>query len=188
MNDLPETREPAAPVIRLIRDEEIAAVRELTVAAYTSSYDIDFGGEYIVELGRVAERARAHQVWIAEDRASGELLGTVTTPLPGRQLSAFADPLDMDFRLLAVADAARGRGIGTALVRHCADLALAHGARRLVLHTSGDMGLAVALYERLGFDRLPEVEESFPFSPGDCYPVRVYARVLDAAGSARECT
>ncbi len=162
--------------IRLIREDEIAAVSELTVEAYTSAYEIN--GRYRDELGRVADRVHTQQVWVAIDASSDELLGTVTTPLPGQSLSDFARPGDMDFRLLATAPAARGRGVGRALVEHCAALGSARGATRLVLHTGEDMDLAVGLYERMGFSRLVEIEQDFPYPPGVWYPVRVYAKPL----------
>lgn len=162
--------------IRLIRDAEIAAVSALTVEAYTSSYEIN--GNYLNELGRVAERVHTQQVWVAVDAETDELLGTVSTPLRGERLSDFAQPSDMDFRLLATTPAARGRGIGRALVEHCAALARERGASRLVLHTGADMDLAVRLYEGMGFDRLTEIEEDFPYPSGVWYAVRVYGRVL----------
>lgn len=168
---------PAAGLqIRPIRESEIAAVSELTVEAYTSSYEIN--GNYLNELGQVAERVRTQQVWVAVDAETSELLGTVSTPFPGERLSDFALPSDMDFRLLATAPAARGRGVGRALVEHCAGLAKSRGASRLVLHTGAEMGLAVRLYEGMGFERLAEVEENFPYPPGVWYAVRVYGRAL----------
>ncbi len=162
--------------IRPIRDTEIAAVSALTVEAYTSSYEIN--GNYLNELGRVAERVRTQQVWVAVDAETDELLGTVSTPLPGERLSDFSLPSEMDFRLLATTPAARGRGIGRALVEHCAGLARERGASRLVLHTGADMDLAVRLYESMGFERLTEIEENFPYPPGVWYAVKVYGRAL----------
>ena len=166
----------ATALIRPIREAEIAAVSALTVEAYTSAYEIN--GNYLRELGQVAERVRTQQVWVAVDEATNELLGTVSTPLPGERLSDFALPSDMDFRLLATSPAARGRGIGRALAEHCADLARARGASRLVLHTGADMDLAVRLYESMGFDRLTAIENNFPYPPGVWYAVKVYGRAL----------
>ena len=162
--------------IRLIHPDEIDAVSQFTVDAYASAYELS--PRYREELAQVADRVETQQVWVAHDPETGELLGTVTTPLPGEHLSDFAAPGDMDFRMLAVAPAARGRGIGPQLVEHCKNLAAARGANRLVLHTGGDMGLAMALYERMGFTRLTEVERTFPFPPGVCYDVRVYGMEL----------
>lgn len=163
-------------LIRQIREDEIEAVSALTVGSYSSAYELN--ESYLAELGRVADRVHTHQVWVAVDTDSNELLGTVTTPLPGQQLSDFALSTDMDFRMLATAPAARGRGVGRALVEHCEGLARARHASRLVLHTGADMALAVRLYESMGFARLTEIEENFPYPPGVYYEVRVYAREL----------
>ena len=54
---------------------------------------------------------------------------------------------------IAVADAARGRGIGEALVRAVERAAHAHGRRRLRLEVRQDNAGAIRLYERLGYRR-----------------------------------
>lgn len=168
--------EAPTPEIRLIRPSEIDAVSASTVEAYAAAYRLN--DDYRAELGRVAERVETQQVWVALD-PDGALLGTVTTPLPGRRLSEFAGPSDLDFRMLAVFPRGGGRGIGRALVAHCERLAKDRGASRLVLHTGDDMHLAVALYERMGFERLTEIEQDFPYPPGVWYPVRVYGKLVD---------
>lgn len=61
-----------------------------------------------------------------------------------------------EFRMLAVAPNARGRGIGRALVEECIRRARAAGARELGLHSSRSFRSAVAMYERMGFARVPE--------------------------------
>jgi len=167
--------------IRLIRPDEIEVVSVLTVEAYTSAYGEDLNEGYRRELARVADRVESQQVWVAVDTRSGGVLGTVGTPLPGQRLSDFAGPDDLDFRMLAVSPQARGRGVGRALVEHCTRLAKDRGALRLVLHTGDDMDLAVALYERMGFERLTEIEQDFPYPPGVWYPVRVYGMAVAAA-------
>lgn len=180
MSELPaeNAKKKPALTIRLVRDEEISAVADLTVSAYVGAYELESEHDYIAELGRVDERAKTQQVWVAVDTESGLLLGTVTTPRPGKQLSSFAQSTDLDFRMLAVSGEARGRGVGKALVAHCESLARDRGASRLVLHTGEGMDLAIALYERLGFERLLDVERNFPYPPGVWYPVRVYSKTL----------
>ena len=164
------------PLIRLVRDDEIEAVGRLVVSAYSSAYDLN--PRYRAELAAVRERAGSQQVWVAVDRG-GELLGTVTTPLPGARINAFSREGDMDLRMLAVPPAARGRGVAKALMRHCMRLGRERGATRLIFHTGDDMHLAVALYERMGFERVVEIERDFPYPPGVWYPVRVYSMPLD---------
>ena len=67
-------------------------------------------------------------------------------------------------RLLAVAPAARGRGVGAALMRECIRRARANGATVLSLHTTDLMRVAKAMYERMGFVRATELD--FRPAPG----------------------
>jgi len=52
---------------------------------------------------------------------------------------------------LYVEDAARGHGVGRALVVAAVERARARGARRIELDTNEDNAPAIALYESLGF-------------------------------------
>ena len=54
---------------------------------------------------------------------------------------------------IAVAAAARGRGLGEALVRAAERTARTHGCRRLRLEVRQDNASAIRLYERLGYRR-----------------------------------
>jgi ribosomal protein S18 acetylase RimI-like enzyme len=54
---------------------------------------------------------------------------------------------------VAVADAARGRGVGEALLRAGEHAALARGCTRLRLEVRQDNAGAIRLYERLGYRR-----------------------------------
>lgn len=85
-----------------------------------------------------------------------EVLGTVTVVLPGTAYSEVSAPGEIEFRMLAVSQSARGRGVGEALVRAVFDRARAVGASRVVLSSSTHMLAAHRLYERLGFVREPE--------------------------------
>lgn len=155
--------------IRLVRPDEHAAVAELLLDAYSSEYTLS--ADYRTSLGEVAERAAEHEVWVAVDdaaapkpgpgvgqRTPGALLGTVVTPSPGRVISELARPGEVDFRLLGVAPAARGRGVGAALTRFVLDLARSRGADRVVMNSGPQMLSAHRLYQRLGFERLLERE------------------------------
>ncbi|HEX8395777.1 MAG TPA: GNAT family N-acetyltransferase [Longimicrobium sp.] len=88
----------------------------------------------------------------------GEVLGSVMLYPPA--VSAYGDLSGAvqwpELRLLAVADAARGLGVGRALVQECIRRARAGGATHLGLHTNEAMTVAVGLYERMGFVRDPE--------------------------------
>lgn len=61
-------------------------------------------------------------------------------------------------RLLGVAPAARGQGVGRALTEACIQRARGRGHTRVVLHTTRAMQVAWGMYERLGFERAPELD------------------------------
>jgi GNAT superfamily N-acetyltransferase len=63
-----------------------------------------------------------------------------------------------EVRLLAVAPAARGKGVARALMDECIQRARAAGAPALTLHTADIMAAAMRLYERMGFTRAPELD------------------------------
>jgi ribosomal protein S18 acetylase RimI-like enzyme len=157
--------ENVAPVrIRLVRPQELDAVAQLTVDAYTHDYDLS--ESYVRSLADVHDRARSDEVWVAEDTSTETILGTVWTPRPGARISAVARDDELDFRLLAVAPDARGRGIGEALVSHVVGLGRIRGVKRVVMNTGSMMLPAQRLYTRLGFVRLPEREERIEVEPG----------------------
>ena len=87
---------------------------------------------------------------------TGAVVGTVTScPLgsPYRELGTDAEG---EFRALAVAPAARGRGVGTLLVRRCLERAAADGFDQVVISSAEWMTTAHRMYRRLGFTRVPE--------------------------------
>jgi len=61
-------------------------------------------------------------------------------------------------RLLGVSPRLRGRGLGKALVEECLKRAQAEGAETFGLHTSELMNTARAMYERMGFTVVRELE------------------------------
>jgi GNAT superfamily N-acetyltransferase len=143
-------------LIRLAVPGEYEAIAELSEAAYSHDYDISDG--YRRGLRDVAARAAAHEVWVAVDRHSGQLLGTAVTPRPGGHVSELARDGELDFRLLAVTPSARRRGIGRLLVEHVISLAAERGATRVVMNSGPDMIGAHQLYYSMGFTRLTERE------------------------------
>jgi len=168
-------------LIRLARDPEFEEVGALVRSAYEGDYVLD--ADYLAEIEDVRGRAAHSQVWLAEE--DGRILGTVTTPLPGRRLQDDTEPGEMDLRLLGVAREARGRGVARRLVTHCIELARARGASRLVLHTASTMTAPQRLYERMGFERIPEREYEFVRS-GETLRLLAYALRLSPlpAGAA----
>lgn len=150
-------------VIRLANPDEYDLVGQVTENAYASSYS-ELSPAYLDSLRDVAARVQLGDVWVALD--AGEIVGTVWIPREGERLSELAQPGELDFRQLAVAPSARGRGVGEALTRHVIALAVARGASRVVMNSGPEMLGAHALYAKIGFRRLPEREHRIEVEPG----------------------
>ncbi|AWB94840.1 hypothetical protein DCE93_03510 [Agromyces badenianii] len=170
--------------VRLIRPEEADAVAELVVGAYASDFELN--AAYRADIVAVAERAREHQVWVAADASTGELLGTASTPVAGAAISPLARDGELDFRFLGVAAEARRRGVGELLVEHVLRLARIRGLDRVVLNTGPDMVAAQRLYERLGFERLHEREFTFERPDGSSFLMLAYGRDAGLEAVRRE--
>lgn len=125
------------------------------MAAYLADGQLDTASSYVNELSNAAWRAEEAELLVAAD-PEGTLLGTVTVCTPGSPLGEVSRPGELEFRMLAVAPEARGRGVGQALVQAVLNRADERGARRVVLCSTERMSVAHRLYERLGFVRIPE--------------------------------
>jgi GNAT-family acetyltransferase (TIGR03103 family) len=98
-------------------------------------------------------RSRVHSFFLAEDAESGQVVGTVTGIDHKR---AFGDPEEgSSLWCLAVDPQTVRPGVGEALVRHVAEHYAARGRTYLDLSVMHDNTQAIALYEKLGFERVP---------------------------------
>ena len=167
--------------IRLVRTEEYERAGEVTAEAYLASYG-GLSNQYVSSLRDVAGRVDDGDVWVAVD-AGGDILGTVWVARAGKPLAEMAQPGETDFRQLAVAPSARGRGIGEALTRHVIDLARQRGSHRVVMNSGPEMTGAHALYAKLGFQRLSEREGLWEVQPGRW--IELYAFGYDLAPALR---
>lgn len=146
-----------APGLRLRRatPADHAAAGAVTVAAY-AGFLTDPDDPYAARLGDAGRRDREAELWVATPTDSDEVLGSVTLCPPRSPWREIARPDEGEFRMLAVAPSAQGRGVGEALVRLALDRFAADGATAVVLSSLADMTAAHRLYARLGFARVPE--------------------------------
>ena len=155
----PPTGAPAGVVLRDARDDERDAVRELTLRAYAEYATIMTPEAWAGLDGavRTALDAWAPAARIVAEHA-GRLVGSVALyPASAAAYGALAGTVPHpELRLLAVAPEARGLGVGQLLVDECVRRARRLGAAELGLHTSASMRTAIGMYERMGFERVPE--------------------------------
>ncbi len=109
---------------------------------------------------------------MAEDE--GVVVGTVTIAPEGSSWRELGGPGEGEFRMLAVAPEARGRGVGEALVRHALARFRETGLTRVVLCSLVEMEAAHRIYRRLGFERAPELD----WSPEEGVDLIAFAKEL----------
>lgn len=162
------------PLVRDARPEDLEPARALTLAAY-QEYAPQMPGiwpHYRQNiLDTLADPAPAEQIVATLE---GDLVGCVLL-YPPRRLEARGGAAEIEMpwpevRLLAVAPAARGRGVGVSLMNECERRARRAGARALTLHTTDLMRAAVRLYQRLGYVRAPDLD----FSPAPGVTINGY--------------
>lgn len=128
--------------------------------------------------------SRKLTMFVAVDEITGQVIGTVTG-IDHRQ--AFGDP-DGGSSLwcLAVDAQALHPGIGEGLVRRLAEHFAARGAQYMDLSVMHDNVQAIALYERIGFVRVPvfavkrknPINESLFTGPAEADGLNPYARII----------
>jgi GNAT superfamily N-acetyltransferase len=146
-------------VVRDALEAERGAIREITLRAYREYARImaptAWEGLAGAVEGALATTLPAERIVAVRER---EIIGSVmlfpaAADVYGGAARAVPWP---ELRLLAVAQSARGSGVGKRLVEEVIRRARESGATDLGLHTSTSMQSAVRMYERLGFLRDPE--------------------------------
>ena len=147
----PSASEPSLE-LRRARPDQLEEVGRLTVAAYADLVPAE--DAYTGRLGDAAARAAEAELWVAE--RDGALLGSVTFCPAGSAWREIAREDEGEFRMLGVAPAARGQGVGRALVELCVRRSRVLGFDGLRMSTMATMTSAHRIYERVGFTRAPE--------------------------------
>jgi len=149
--------------VREARSDEYDEAGEVTALAYREfvrANDSDWE-EYLARIADVRGRAERTTILVAVE--DGRIVGTATLELDGRvepEDDPSLSPEEAHIRMLGVHPGARRRGIATTLMDACIDRARERGKARVTLHTTHRMRAAQAMYEGLGFRRLPD--RTFP--------------------------
>ncbi len=145
--------------IRDAQTDEMQTILDMTLTAYdefgTSMPAVNWRGLKAIIIKTLNDPGPA-EVIVAE--VDGELVGSVL--LFPADVNSYGDLVAgasyPELRLLAVSPSVRGRGIGTLLMEECISRARQAGATALGLHTGDSMVVALPMYERRGFVRIPE--------------------------------
>ena len=162
--------------VREARPDEYAEAGEVTALAYREfarPNDPDWG-QYLARIADVEARAARTTILVAVE--DDRVLGTATLELDGRvepEDDPTLAPEEAHIRMLGVHPDARRRGIARLLMTACFERARDHGKVRMTLHTTHRMQAAQAMYEGLGFRRLPD--RAFP----DGFVLLTYEKAID---------
>lgn len=165
--------------IRPVRPEELEEVGRLTAEVYLGEGFLLEGDRYVLELADTASRTRAAEIWVAveDEQQVGPILGSVTFCPVGSSYREIGRDGEGEFRMLAVSPAARGRGVGRALVELCVRRSRALGYVGVRMSSMDRMTSAHRVYERLGFTRAPADD----WSPEPGVVLLAYVAPLDPA-------
>lgn len=143
-------------IIRPATPDDADVVGAVTCQVYVGDgyTDPDESPGYVASLADGAGRIRDAEVFVAE--LGGDVVGTVTATRTGTEWSHLADADELEVRMLAVLPVARGRGIASALMSACEELARSSSCRAVVLCSEPTMHAAHRLYESRGYRRTPD--------------------------------
>lgn len=146
------TPTPTGDRLRPVRDDDAAALTELVGAIYAEypGCVLDLPGvDADLRAPRTTIEAKQGDWWVVED--DDQIVATCGwAPVDGAQGPA------IELKRLYVAASRRGRGLGRWLVEQVEQVARERGCRTVELWSDTRFGDAHRLYERLGYERLPE--------------------------------
>ena len=152
--------------VRSARLDEHQAVRQLLISVYSQIPgfpDPESQPQYYQLLENIGKKTAEpgteilvavssdHQLW-------GAVVYFSDMQYYGSGGSATGELGASGFRLLAVADAARGQGVGLALSNSCIQKAISQNKNQVIIHTTKAMPVAWKMYEKMGFRRSEDLD------------------------------
>jgi len=142
--------------VRPALPDEHDEVGRVTALAYREFAESESWDRYLDLIADVGARADIAVVLAAFE--DGRVLGSATLELDRRIEDDDPElpPDEAEIRMLGVDPDQRGRGVARALMDACFAWAAKAGKTRMRLHTTQRMKAAQAMYEAMGFQRLPD--------------------------------
>ncbi len=145
-------------LIREFQSDDATAVNRVALAAWDQYRGLfsDWARSEAI-LANAGGLAASAEMLVAEKE--GSIAGFVVYVGPERDREPVFEPTWSIIRMLSVAPAARGQGIGRQLSEACIARARRDGAKVVGLHTSPVMAIALPMYLRLGFVHYRDVPD-----------------------------
>ncbi len=153
-------------IIRKALESELPFIRDQRVLSYEEhAAKIPEGHWEALKQGITSNVDSQPGIELLVAVVDNEILGSVALfPAKIEAYEGYVEAVDYpEIRMLAVSPAARGKGVATALISECIKLSKGKGHHSVGLHTGEFMDKAMRLYERIGFERLPQ----YDFEPAD---------------------
>ncbi|MFD0049012.1 GNAT family N-acetyltransferase [Actinomycetes bacterium NPDC127524] len=147
--------------IREMKNGEIEEIRKLRLESYkeyekfVSNNHFEVLKSILVSDNDLKSNAK---IYIVE--LDGEIAGSVVLFPPSIQAYDWSENVQSypEIRMLSVNPNIRGKGIGRMLIQHCLKVSKEENHSHIGLHTASFMEKALALYEDMGFERLPNLD------------------------------
>ena len=168
------TRQNNAPFIRDAAPADYPAIGEVVIAACRQYADLmapDIFSLYLASLLDLDAHARHGRLFVVE---ADERVRGFSAFYPDASVQGYGLPRGWaSGRAMAVHPAARGLGVARTLLATGERLAREAGAPVFAFHTASFMTSAIALYERLGYRRVPEFDFDWAthFGRSDAAPI-----------------
>lgn len=148
-------------LIREAFNEERPFIREQRVAAYEEHASYIPQDHWLALKTAILSNADENngvEILVAE--SEGEIIGSVALfPAKLDAYNGVAAVVDYpEIRMLTVLPKARNRGVASALIMECIARSKKKKAAFVGLHTGEFMKKAIDLYEKIGFERVPELD------------------------------
>ncbi|WP_247044238.1 GNAT family N-acetyltransferase [Arthrobacter rhizosphaerae] len=168
---------PSPILIRPAVPSDYDSVARITRDSYLAAgYFETAEHPYMQQIQKVDARAANATVWVAE--RAGQVIGSVTLAVAGEPFADIALEDEVEFRMLVVDPSVQRSGAGKAMVEAILDYAgTLEGIRGVSLTTGMTWDSAHGLYQKTGFQRVPERDW---LVPGTDIKLLVYRRDLPA--------
>ncbi|MFT4415687.1 GNAT family N-acetyltransferase [Fredinandcohnia humi] len=148
-------------IIRDAKEDELTFIREQRIAAYlehAQAIPEEHWQTLLQAISSEADRQSGVELIVCE--LEQNIVGSVVLfPAKTDAYEGFLEELDYpEIRMLAVAPEARGKGVASALLSECIQRSKVKGYQTIGLHTGDFMQNALKLYEKHGFERLPQYD------------------------------